>query len=128
MTSTGTSIGQFEISRDGRDHGRPRDLARTHRHTTFGRSGASRATDIVEVHRPLTGTFRRDLVGYWRAGSRQPLHSSVTRPALRHFRQFDLAQGIVIRPWYPPRAGRRGECHGGVLMPDVFAGFENQHN
>jgi len=39
MTSTGTSIGQFEISRDGRDHGRPRDLARTHRHTTFGRSG-----------------------------------------------------------------------------------------
>jgi hypothetical protein len=29
MTSTGSSIGQFEISRDGRDHGSPRDLART---------------------------------------------------------------------------------------------------
>jgi hypothetical protein len=29
MTSTGGSIGQFEISRDRRDHGRPRDLART---------------------------------------------------------------------------------------------------
>jgi hypothetical protein len=51
MTSTGSSIGQFEISRDGRDHGRPRDLARTHRHTTFGRSGASRATDIVFIAR-----------------------------------------------------------------------------
>jgi hypothetical protein len=60
MTWTGTSIGQFEISRDVRDHGRPRDLARTHRHTTFGRSGASPATDIVEVHPPLTGTVRRD--------------------------------------------------------------------
>ena len=118
MTSTGASIGQFEISRDGCDHGRPRDLARIHRR-------ASPATDIVEVH---TGTIRRDLVGYWPAVSRRPLRSSVTRPALRHFRQFDLAQGIVIRPWYPPRAGRRGECHGGVLMPDVFAGFENQHN
>ena len=29
MTSTGSSIGEFEISRDGRDYGRPRDLART---------------------------------------------------------------------------------------------------
>ena len=29
MTSTGSSIGQFEISRDRCDHGRPRDLART---------------------------------------------------------------------------------------------------
>jgi hypothetical protein len=29
MTSTGSSIGQFEISRDRRDHGRPRDLAHT---------------------------------------------------------------------------------------------------
>ena len=60
MTWTGTSIGQFEISHDVRDHGRPRGLARTHRHTTFGRSGASPATDIVEVHPPLTGTVRRD--------------------------------------------------------------------
>jgi hypothetical protein len=39
MTSTGASIGQFEISRDGRDHGRPRDPARTHSHTTFRISG-----------------------------------------------------------------------------------------
>jgi len=61
MTSTGASIGQFEISRDGRDHGRPRDPARTHSHTTF-RISASRATDIVEVHRLLAGTVRRDLV------------------------------------------------------------------
>ena len=29
MTSTGTSIRQFEISRDGHANGRPRDLART---------------------------------------------------------------------------------------------------
>ena len=29
MTSTGSSIGQFEISRDDRDHGWRRDLAQT---------------------------------------------------------------------------------------------------
>ena len=83
MTSTGTSIRQFEISRDGHDHGRPRDLARTHQgHRApqislrfIARLRGQSAVISSEHLNNLASMPQRSISGgspgYWPAGSRR---------------------------------------------------------